>query len=226
MRIFRVLLVDDDPKFLDFAKEVLTGAKYSVTTASDFETAASLLHSQKGKTVVLADLEVGKESALDFMKETLKKFPKTPFRPLGHFPPLESVIEALKQGAYDFLRKPVEPDILCHSVGQSSEKLSLSLETERQEKETLELLSRSREELKKSKAHGAFQGFLISTVAHDFRPILTVLDGYHQMLRSKCQECGHPVASPLLEHARPSIARLRTMGATLPYYEASAAGAA
>ncbi|MGZ9252804.1 MAG: hypothetical protein ACXW4F_11640, partial [Candidatus Deferrimicrobiaceae bacterium] len=66
MRIFRVLLMDDDPKFLDFATEVLTGAKYSVTTASDIETAASALHSQKGRTVVLADLKVGKESSLDF----------------------------------------------------------------------------------------------------------------------------------------------------------------
>src|SRR4030042_4825357 len=123
MRIFRVLLGDDDPEFPDFANEVLTGAKYSVTPASDFETAASALHSQKGKTVVLADLKVGKESALDFMEETLKKFPQIPFTLLCHSPPLESVIEALKQGAYDFLRKPVEPAILCHSVGRSSETL-------------------------------------------------------------------------------------------------------
>src|SRR4030067_948357 len=148
-------------------------------------------------------LIVGKESALDFMEETLKKFPQIPFTLLCHSPPLESVIEALKQGAYDFLRKPVEPDILCHSVGRSSEKLSLSLETEKQEKETRELLSRSREELKKSRAHGAFQGFLISTAGHDFRSILTVLDGYHQMLKAKCQACGHPVASPLLAKGDP-----------------------
>jgi len=224
MRILRVLLVDDDPKFLDFAKEVLTGAKYSVTTATDFETAASALNSQKGKTVVLADLKVGQESSLGFMKETLRRYPQIPFTILGHSPPLESVIEALKQGAYDFLRKPVEPNILRHSVGRSSEKLSLSLETEKQEKETRDLLSRSREELKKSKAHGAFKGFLISTAAHDFRSILTVLDGYHQMLKTKCQECGHPAASPLLEHARRSIVRLRTMAATLLDYEASEAG--
>src|SRR4030042_3287042 len=134
MRILRVLLVDDDPWFRDCRKEVLPNAKYSATTPSDFETAASFLHSQRGKTVVLADLKVGKESALDFMEETLKKFPQIPFTLLCHSPPLESVIEALKQGAYDFLRKPVEPDILCHSVGRSSEKLSLSLEPEQQEK--------------------------------------------------------------------------------------------
>src|SRR3990172_3602009 len=223
MRILRVLLVDDDPKFLDFGKEVLTGAKYSVTTATDFETAASALNSQKGKTVVLADLKVGQESSLGFMKETLRRYPQIPFTILGHSPPLESVIEALKQGAYDFLRKPVEPNILRHSVGRSSERLSLSLETERQEKETLELLSRSREELKKSRAHGAFKGFLISTAAHDFRSILTVLDGYHQMVKAKCKECGHPGASPLLEQARRSIVRLRTMAATLLDYEASEA---
>src|SRR3989304_1235055 len=109
MRIFRVLLVDDDPKFLDFENEVLTGAKYSVTTATDFGTAASALHSQKGKTVVLADLKVGKESSLDFMREALKKSPPTPFPLPGHSPPLGAFFEALKRGAYVFLRKPVEP---------------------------------------------------------------------------------------------------------------------
>src|SRR4030042_500980 len=114
MRILRVLLVDDDPKFLDFAKEVLANAKYSVTTASDFETAASFLHSQRGKTVVLADLKVGKESALDFMEEMLKKFPQIPFTLLCHSPPLESVIEALKQGASAFLPTPVEPHSPSH----------------------------------------------------------------------------------------------------------------
>jgi signal transduction histidine kinase len=224
MRILRVLLVDDDPEFLDFAKEVLTGAKYTVTVASNFKTASSDLQSQKGKTVVLADLKVGKESSVDFMIETLKKFPQIPFTLLGHSPPLESVIEALKQGAYDFLRKPVEPHILRHSVGRSSEKLSLSLETEKQEKETQQLLFRLKEELKKSRAHGAFKGFLISTAAHDFRSILTVLDGYHQMVKIQCRECGHPVASPLLDQARRSIVRLRTMAATLLDYEASEAG--
>ncbi|HBX42825.1 MAG TPA: DNA-binding response regulator, partial [Deltaproteobacteria bacterium] len=40
MKILRVLLVDDDPAFLDFAGGVLTGAKYSVSLASDIDEAA------------------------------------------------------------------------------------------------------------------------------------------------------------------------------------------
>jgi DNA-binding NtrC family response regulator len=122
MKILRVLLVDDDPKFLDFAGGTLTGAKYSVSSVSDFEAAAAALDDFKGKAVVLSDLNVKKQSALVFLRESLKKYGHVPFTILAQAPSLESVIEALKQGAYDFLRKPVSPDILCHSVARSVEK--------------------------------------------------------------------------------------------------------
>jgi signal transduction histidine kinase len=44
------------------------------------------------------------------------------------------------------------------------------------------------------------------------------------MVKIQCRECGHPVASPLLDQARRSIVRLRTMAATLLDYEASETG--
>src|SRR3972149_7645539 len=113
MEILRVLLVDDDPKFLEFAGGVLTRARYSVTSKSDLGTAANTLDGFKGKAVVLSDLNVQKQSALVFLGGSLKKYPQIPLTLLARSPSLESVIEALKQGAYDFLRKPVAPDILC-----------------------------------------------------------------------------------------------------------------
>src|SRR3989337_2663131 len=148
MDILRVLLVDDDPMFLDFAGGVLTRARYSVTSNSDLGTAAKTLDGFKGKAVVLSDLNVQNKSALAFL------------------------------GA--FLRNPVAPDILGHSVARSIEKLNLTLEGERQEKETHRLLERSRAELEKVKKISEFKGFLISTTGHDFKSALTVLDGYHQ----------------------------------------------
>ncbi|HEU5360331.1 MAG TPA: response regulator, partial [Candidatus Deferrimicrobiaceae bacterium] len=135
MSVLRILLIDDDPAFLDFAGGTLARARYSVSPASDFEAAAAELDGFKGKAVVLSDLNINRQSALEFLRESLKKYPFTPFTLLARSPSLESVIEALKQGAYDFLRKPVPPDILCHSVARSVEKLNLTLEGERQERE-------------------------------------------------------------------------------------------
>jgi len=224
MTTLRVLLVDDDPEFLEFATGTLSRAKYSVSSISDLETAAVALERFKGKAVVLSDLNVNNQSALVFLRESLKKYPNVPFTLLARSPTLESVIEALKQGAYDFLRKPVAMDILCHSVARSIEKLNLTLEGEKQENETHALLARSRAECENAKNISDFKGFLISTTAHDFNSTLTVLDGYHEVIGKRCRECREPQALHLLEQAQRSISRLRTMSATLLDYEAAEKG--
>jgi signal transduction histidine kinase len=197
MKILRVLLVDDDPKFLDFAGGTLTSAKYSVSSVSDFEAAAAALDDFRGKAVVLSDLNVKRQSALVFLRESHKKYGHVPFTILAQSPSLESVIEALKQGAYDFLRKPVSPD---------------------------RLLERSRAEVERVKNISSFKGFLISTTAHDFNSTLTVLDGYNHFLKERCKECREPGATNLREQTQRSITRLRAMTATLMDYEAAERG--
>ncbi|MGB6411303.1 MAG: response regulator, partial [Candidatus Deferrimicrobiaceae bacterium] len=224
MKILRVLLVDDDPTFLDFAGRTLTDARYSVSTVSDLEAAAATLEGFKGKAVVLADLKVKKHPALEFLRESLKKYPHVPFTLLAHSPSLESVIEALKQGAYDFLRKPVAKDILRHSVARSIEKLNLTLEGEKQENETRKLLERSRAEMENVKEISNFKGFLISTTAHDTNSILTVLEGYHRFIRDRCKNFQVPETANFIEQAQRSITRLRMLTATLMDYEASERG--
>lgn len=224
MRVLRVLLIDDHPESRSDAEETLRKAKYTVRTAADFGRGWEILRKDGGKSVVLTELTVGGESALEFLRKALRQYPQIPFILLAKSPSLEAVIEALKQGAYDFLRKPVDPDILCHAVARSVEKLNLSIDGERQEKEIRELLTRSRKDLSRASALSAFKGFLISTTAHDFRALLTVLDGYHQMIQDKWTRYTTQEQTDLLSQARRSIARLRTMCATLLDYDAAERG--
>ena len=130
----------------------------------------------------------------------------------------------MKRGAYDFLRKPVAPDILLHSVARSAQKFSLTLETARQEKEIRKLLDRSREDLKDARTLSSFKGFMISMAAHDFRSIITVLDGYLRMIKERCKECEASGSGGVLEQAARTIGRLRTMASTLLDYEAAESG--
>jgi signal transduction histidine kinase len=224
MGCFRILLIDDDARFLALAEEILSGEKYSVTAVDDFNKAAAHLRRIRGRTIVLSELSVGKQSGLAFLEDTLRKHPDLPFTFLAKSPPLESVIEALKKGAYDFLRKPVPPDILLHSVARSVEKLNLSLETEKLEKEASEQLSRLEAELKGSKVQSAYAGFLISMAGHDFKSILTVLDGYFQILKEKCADCKKTETVKLMDQTVHTILRLRTMASTLLDYEAAQRG--
>jgi signal transduction histidine kinase len=224
MKCLRVLIVDGDPKFLAEAAETLAREKYSVTAVSDFDEAAAHIRKVKGKSIILSELTVGDKSGLAFLKDTLSKFPDLPFTFLATSPPLESVIEALKRGAYDFLRKPVDPGILCHSVARSVEKLNLSLESERVEKGSGERLSKMQAEIKQIKMLAELKNFMISMAAHDFKSVFTVLDGYYRALAEHCPDCVNQHAAAHLEHIGRSIRKLRAMADTLLDYEAARRG--
>lgn len=225
LKSLRVLIVDDDREFRDRAAEVLSEARYSVAAFGDAGGAAEALRRWRGRAVVLSGLAVGGESGLDLLDGIRKRYPHVPFTFVADSPGLDMVIDALKRGAYDFLRKPVDPGILRHSVARSVEKLNLSLEGEGHEKEIRRLLSESRQQLKESRNLGSFQEFLISTAAHDLRSVLTVLDGYHQIIKDRCEDCGTPEIAALLHQARRSIHRLRNMTSVLLDFHAAERGA-
>jgi len=224
MRAPRLLIVDDAPKDLERYGKVLSKARYAVHKARGYTEGMALLKRHRGRVVVLSELSANGESGLEFLQETLRSYPFLPFTFLASSPSLESVIEALKRGAYDFLRKPVSPEILCHSVARSFQRLSLSLETEKQEREIRRLLSSSQEDLRAARNLSSFKGFMISMAAHDFRSIVTVLEGYLQFLLDKCHGC--PVSEPhgMIYQASRTITRLRTMAHTLLDFEAAEMG--
>jgi signal transduction histidine kinase len=219
-----VLIVDSDPRDLAKHAAILAEARYTVLQATGYPEAAAILSRHRGRLVVLSFLSAGNECGHQFLKDTLKKYPFLPFIFTATSPPLNSVLGALRQGAYDFLRMPVPPDILLHSIARSVQKLSLTLETEKQEKEIRKLLDRSRADLKDARTLSSFKGFMISMAAHDFRSIITVLDGYLQFIRERCKECDTTEPAGMLDQAARTIGRLRTMASTLLDYEAAESG--
>ncbi len=224
MKLPNVLIVDSDPGDLAKHAAILEEGRYTVLQATTVAEAATILGRHRGKLVVLSELSAGKESGHDFLKDTLKKYPFLPFTFISASPPLKSVLGALRQGAYDFLRKPVPPDILLHSVARSVQRLNLMIETEKQEKEIRKLLDRSREELNDLQTLSSFKGFMISMAAHDFRSIIGVLDAYMQFIRDKCTGCEITGPAGLAHQASRTMERLRTMANTLLDYQAAEKG--
>jgi signal transduction histidine kinase len=224
MKAPTVLIIDSNPRDLATHAAILAGARYSILQATGYPEAASILTRHRGRLVVLSALSVGGEDGHQFLQDTLKKYPFLPFIFVAGSPSLNSVLGALRQGAYDFLRIPIPPDILLHYVARAAQKLSLTFEAEKQEKEIRSLLDRSREDLKNARTLSSFKGFMISMAAHDFRSIITVLDGYLQLIKERTQ--GSDVSEPdgILDLASRTIGRLRTMASTLLDYEAAESG--
>ncbi|MEZ4601054.1 MAG: sigma-54 dependent transcriptional regulator [Syntrophotaleaceae bacterium] len=106
-----LLVVDDDPALCELLEEILSGRGHRVEIALDVAAAWGILH-QKEIDVVLTDLNLPGKSGIDFCTELHVNRPDLPVVIMTAFGSLETAIAALRAGAYDFVTKPVDFDLL------------------------------------------------------------------------------------------------------------------
>jgi signal transduction histidine kinase len=224
MKTQRVLIVDGNQADLEKHSAAISGAGYTVLKPGGCAEAAGILARYRGKVIVLSGLSSKEGSGIDFLKETLKAYPSLPFTVLVSSPSLDTATDAMKAGAFDLLRKPVSKEVLCRSVARSAQRMVEIREREKREKEMRSRLSRSRKELREAKALASFKGFMMSMAAHDFRTILTVLEGYLQLALEKCRGCSETDPDGMMDRASRTAVRLQRMANTLLDYEAAETG--
>ncbi|HEY5672190.1 MAG TPA: sigma-54 dependent transcriptional regulator [Malonomonas sp.] len=107
----RMLVVDDDQALCELLEEDLTRRGNQVWTARNVNQARELLHQQE-VDLVLTDLNMPGSSGIDFCAELHGNRPDLPVVIMTAFGSLETAIAALRAGAYDFVTKPVDLDLL------------------------------------------------------------------------------------------------------------------
>jgi len=107
----RILVIDDDKALCELLDEDLRRRGYRVDTALRVEQARQLLH-QEEFDIVLTDLNMPGTSGIDFCAELHGNRPDLPVVIMTAFGSLETAIGALRAGAYDFVTKPVDLDLL------------------------------------------------------------------------------------------------------------------
>ena len=111
----RLALVEDDPALLELLQEELTGQGYLVTAFSQAEDLLALLPEQPF-ALVISDIQLPGISGLELLSR-LKQQPSAPALLLiTAFGTVRQAVAALKQGADDFLTKPLDLDHLTLSV--------------------------------------------------------------------------------------------------------------
>ncbi|MBI3818433.1 MAG: sigma-54-dependent Fis family transcriptional regulator [Planctomycetes bacterium] len=111
MTIERILIADDDPLGREFLGEALRNMGYDVTSVATAEDAIERL----GKDLpdaVLTDYQMGHKTGVDLLKEIKRRAPKTPVAILTAYGTVERAVEAMKEGAEDFLLKPCTPETI------------------------------------------------------------------------------------------------------------------
>lgn len=115
----RILLVEDDENFRYFLQAVLESAGYEVLTAGDGFSGLQLIRSNAIELVV-SDLKMPGKSGFEFFKEAMQESNPPLFIFLTAFGSVQDAVAAIKNGAYDFLTKPLEsPDALLDLVSRA-----------------------------------------------------------------------------------------------------------
>ncbi|OGP93475.1 MAG: hypothetical protein A2156_11280 [Deltaproteobacteria bacterium RBG_16_48_10] len=130
----KVLIVDDVPDTQEMIRRLLGFEGFKVLTASTGEEAVKRIEEEHPE-VVLMDISlpgIDGNEALRRIKK-IKPFPSVII--LTAFATLDNAIQALKEGASDFVKKPFENDHLIHIVHQSLDKYRALREKERLEEE-------------------------------------------------------------------------------------------
>lgn len=124
MNVPRILVVDDEENVLVTIQAILEMDHYVVDTAQTGEDAVALIRAND-YDVVLTDLRLGDASGQDVLAEVRRQRPQTVGIMLTGYASLESAIAALREGAYDYLIKPSDPEELRATVRRGVERRSL-----------------------------------------------------------------------------------------------------
>ncbi|HMQ51301.1 MAG TPA: response regulator transcription factor [Anaerolineae bacterium] len=111
----KILIVDDEPTMRYFLRLHLLDHGYEVTEAETGQQAKDLIDSASFD-LALVDLRLGDMDGLDVMRYLRQAAPKTSVIILTGHATLDSAIEALRQGAHDYVIKPYNSDELLASV--------------------------------------------------------------------------------------------------------------
>ena len=123
----KILIVDDERSMRDVLSIMLRRAGYGVTVATDAEEAIAEI-GREIFDLVITDLKMPKGSGLDVLKAVKVSSPDTVVLVITAFASTEAAVEAMKQGAYDFLTKPFQVDEVQLIIKNALERRRLSTE--------------------------------------------------------------------------------------------------
>lgn len=123
----KILVVDDEQSLRDVLSIMLKRAGYAVTSVADGDEAIEHLHKEIFD-LVITDLRMPKVDGMEVLKAVKSASPETVVLVITAFATADSAVEAMKQGAYDYLTKPFQVDEVQLIIRNALEKRRLSTE--------------------------------------------------------------------------------------------------
>lgn len=103
----KILVIDDERPIRSTLKEILEFEKFEVDTAEDGEMGLHMIGKEK-YDLVLCDIKMPKKDGMEVLSEVVEKGIDVPVVMISGHGNIETAVEAIKKGAYDFIQKPLD----------------------------------------------------------------------------------------------------------------------
>lgn len=192
MEPISVLIVDDEESIRDGSKRILSRMDFNVLTASRGDEGLEILDRER-PSIVLLDMKMPGMSGMEALERIRNKDPKALVIVITGFATIATAIEAMKNGAYDFIPKPFEPDQLRIVVNRARETLRLTREREALEQERRRTLADL--DTEKSRTHTILNSLPNGVVVTNTHGIVVLMNPAFRMLLEldPCLSAGQPI---------------------------------
>ncbi|MBI4386459.1 MAG: response regulator, partial [Elusimicrobia bacterium] len=163
----RLLVIDDELGFRELMLHELGKRGYEVTVAADGEEAVQKARAAGDFEVVVSDLTMPRRNGLETLKELKAIDPKVEVIMVTGYGTIESAVESMKRGAYDFIAKPFNIDDLVRLIERALEKRRLCLKVD-------ELREINR-----------FKSEFMANMSHELRTPMNAILGYTSLFLDK-----------------------------------------
>ena len=124
---YRVLVVDDELSMRELLEYMLEKQGYGVLVAANGKEAISKIE-KNPYDLLLCDIRLGDMTGLEVLKASKKKNPHVTVIMISAFATTETAVEAMNQGAFDYVPKPFENDELLQTIANALERKTLEVD--------------------------------------------------------------------------------------------------
>ncbi|MFI5403520.1 MAG: sigma-54-dependent transcriptional regulator [Planctomycetota bacterium] len=140
----KALIIDDEPGIREALKMTLKGGRIDCVLAEDGATGLAAIEGRGDLGVVFLDIKMPGRDGLDVLKEIRASRPDLPVIMISGHGTIETAVGATKQGAYDFLEKPLDRDRVLLLARNALEQARVNRENRRlREREAAKILGAS-----------------------------------------------------------------------------------
>jgi putative nucleotidyltransferase with HDIG domain len=126
----RILVVDDEETIREIVSSMLGGADFKTRQAASGVEALAILESGEEFDLVLSDLMMAEMDGMGLLERAKERYPDMPIVMVTAVHDISVALQALRNGAYDYVLKPFEREQLLHTVRRALENRRLKREND------------------------------------------------------------------------------------------------